>query len=132
MKTTNENKTQCDHDDVPSMAREQRSLLVATFYTTALLAVHVQAEHSTSSSTAETFHERLQQGPTALSHWDILLFGGISYLGFELMSYAALNTGEWLHAKRVPVRGKHLDVLSTVRITKSYSRTCMQCSVKCQ
>eukprot|EP00545_Synedropsis_sp_CCMP1620_P014131 CAMPEP_0119014478 /NCGR_PEP_ID=MMETSP1176-20130426/9821_1 /TAXON_ID=265551 /ORGANISM="Synedropsis recta cf, Strain CCMP1620" /LENGTH=327 /DNA_ID=CAMNT_0006967667 /DNA_START=10 /DNA_END=993 /DNA_ORIENTATION=- len=96
-----------------------RSLVMATFYISVMLTIHVRAasdeSNSTSSATAElSFRERLQQGPTGLSHWDILLFGGIIYMGFELMSYIALHTGDWVQAKRVPVRGKHLDELSSL------------------
>jgi hypothetical protein len=43
-----------------------------------------------------------------------LIFFGIVMLGFEVMSYLALHTGEWLSMKRIPVRGKHLDDLEFV------------------
>jgi NO-binding membrane sensor protein with MHYT domain len=44
----------------------------------------------------------------------LLIFIGIVMFGFEIMSYLALHTGEWLSVKRVPVRGKHLDNLEIV------------------
>lgn len=108
----------------------RRSLMMATLYMSVMLTIHVQAVGESNSSTTTTasssssssampelllsFRERLQQGPTGLSHWDIALFGGIIYMGFELMSYLALHTGEWVQATRIPVRGKHLDVLSSL------------------
>ena len=66
------------------------------------------------SLTTPTFQERLQQGPNGLYLMDLILFGVIIMLGFEIMSYLALHTGEWSSAKRIPVRGKHLDDLTMV------------------
>ena len=103
-----------------------RSLLVGMLYLTAMLTIHVRADvhegvGKTTVSTGQapspdslSFAERLQQGPNGLKMMDLLLFGSIVMLGFEIMSYLALHTGEWISAKRIPVRGKHLDDLTMV------------------
>ena len=90
----------------------------------AMVTIHVRADvhegvGKTTVSTAPSpdslsFAERLQQGPNGLTLMDLLLFGAIVMLGFEIMSYLALHTGEWISAKRIPVRGKHLDDLTKV------------------
>lgn len=119
-----------------------RSILVGVLYLMAILAIHVRAADSpvpvaspstpstptaTSTSTISMEHDCLsmslslsfgqrlqQQGPNGLTFMDLLLFGTVVMIGFEIMSYLALHTGEWISAKRIPVRGKHLDDLTMV------------------
>jgi hypothetical protein len=75
--------------------------------------MHVRAEDAIHQM---PFLRRLQQGPDGLTMLDLLLFGVVVMIGFEIMSYVALHTGDWISAKRIPVRGKHLDDLGMVRI----------------
>ena len=104
-----------------------RSLLVGILYLMAILTIHVRADvpngvaATTSASTEASpnslsFADRLQQGPNGLTIIDLLFFGAIVMLGFEIMSFLALHTGEWISAKRIPVRGKHLDDLTMVSL----------------
>ena len=90
-----------------------RSFLVSSLYLLAIVTIHVRGD---SGGNETAFVQRLQQGPSALSHWDLLLFAVVITISFEIMSYIALHSGGWMGAKRIPVRGKHLDDLSTVGI----------------
>ena len=99
-----------------------RSIVVGIMYLMAILTIHVQAadvpivaaSSSSTSSDFMTFAQRLQHGPHGLTFMDLLLFATVVMIGFEIMSYLALHTGEWIAAKRIPVRGKHLDDLTMV------------------
>lgn len=90
-----------------------RSIFVAISYIVTVTTIHVRAEDTFNQM---SFARRLQQGPDGLTMLDLLLFGVVVMIGFEIMSYVALHTGEWISAKRIPVRGKHLDDLGMVRI----------------
>jgi hypothetical protein len=41
------------------------------------------------------------------------LFAALILMAFELLDYISKNFGRWVHAKLIPVRGKHLDELSS-------------------
>ena len=80
----------------------------------------VNAEETTESSsdndTAEAFFSfdallsRVLNGPSALSIWDKLAYFAVLAAGFECFNYIAINLGDWINAKHLPVRGHHLDV----------------------
>lgn len=44
----------------------------------------------------------------------LLLFGCLVIMAFELLDFISKNSGKWMHAKTIPVRGKHLDDFRTV------------------
>ena len=95
---------------------------VAMFVYGFLMVVHhVQADRNESFSTdsprknntaAPTVWDRVQAGPNALTTLDKILFGALILMAFELLDYISSHLGKWIHAKLIPVRGKHLDELS--------------------
>ena len=60
--------------------------------------------------------DRIKSGPDSLTTLDKILFGGLILLAFEFLNFSARNMGRWTHSKLIPVRGKHLDELSTTDI----------------
>lgn len=78
-----------------------------------MLAFHVKADAAVDGGdTAPLFLERVQEGPSGLINIDLILFGAIFLLAFELLQFLVEGSGKWAGAKLIPVRGKHLDELS--------------------
>lgn len=90
------------------------------FYTICMLGYHVKADRNQSfadesgmhDKTFISFWDRIQAGPNALTTLDKILFGALILMAFELLDYISGHVGKWIHAKLIPVRGKHLDELS--------------------
>uniref|UniRef100_A0A7R9W2V0 Fatty acid hydroxylase domain-containing protein n=1 Tax=Pseudictyota dubia TaxID=2749911 RepID=A0A7R9W2V0_9STRA len=57
--------------------------------------------------------DRIMEGPDGLEVMDLVLLGTISVLALELLNFLVKRSGYWFHAKFIPVRGKHLDELSS-------------------
>jgi len=85
-----------------------------------LVVHHVQADRNQSFADESLLHtpyyvslwDRVKAGPNALTTLDKILFGALILLAFELLDYISGHLGYWIHAKLIPVRGKHLDELS--------------------
>ena len=96
----------------PSIAR---IVSVSLFLTNSilLLTYHVRAESTVDSDDVSSLFSRLRRnGPSGLHTTDKILLGALVTMGFELLDFCAKHWGEWFHSKRIPVRGKHLDILS--------------------
>lgn len=85
---------------------------VALVYAVLMLAYHVRADTATYNE-EPPFIVRVQEGPFGLSKMDLLLFGCFLLLAFEVLQLFVSGSGKWFGAKLIPVRGKHLDELST-------------------
>jgi hypothetical protein len=98
-----------------------------------VLSFHVHAEGSAVDSSDRGLWERVTLGPEYFTTIDKVLFAVLIVLAMELLNYIAHNSGgtfhfgiplklpksvsynilkEWMNAKQIPVRGKHLDDLS--------------------
>lgn len=65
-----------------------------------------------SSYNFDALKARILDGPGALTTLDRLLYFAVLALAFEVFNYISIHLGEWIHAKHLPVRGHHLDVLT--------------------
>lgn len=92
--------------------------LLNVAFAVALCVLHFQAESVTaaldSESEASTMDPwtRIASGPKHWSTMDKVLFMALIMLALELLNFICNNLGDWINAKRIPVRGKHLDDLS--------------------
>jgi len=68
---------------------------------------------SPSTQALVSFWERVRAGPSALDPLDLVLCAAIVLLGFEFLDFVSNHSGTWIGFKRIPVRGKHLDDLSS-------------------
>lgn len=96
--------------------------LTIIFYACVIL--HVHRADAVSYMTNTTSHEfvnvgswdqlkdRIMGGPDKLDIMDLVLLGVISVLALEMLNFLVKRSGYWFHAHLIPVRGKHLDVLS--------------------
>jgi hypothetical protein len=89
-------------------------------YSVLMLGYHVKADRNRSNADesrratfSSSFWDRVQLGPSALETLDKILFAAMILMAFELLDYISKNFGRWVHAKLIPVRGKHLDELSS-------------------
>jgi len=55
---------------------------------------------------------RTTSGPSQWSTMDKVLFMALIMAALELLNFICNNLGDWVNAKHIPVRGKHLDELS--------------------
>mmetsp|Transcript_13529 Transcript_13529/g.29388 ORF Transcript_13529/g.29388 Transcript_13529/m.29388 type:complete len:376 (-) Transcript_13529:213-1340(-) len=61
-----------------------------------------------------TANRAMEGGPENLTPMDLLFFGVIIVLALEFLSFLVKRSGYWFHSKLIPVRGKHLDELSSL------------------
>mmetsp|Transcript_18822 Transcript_18822/g.38993 ORF Transcript_18822/g.38993 Transcript_18822/m.38993 type:complete len:352 (-) Transcript_18822:665-1720(-) len=67
-----------------------------------------------SASLSECWEQVRVRGPLALGERrDQILFISVLLLAFELLDFLTKNSGKWWQSKQIPVRGKHLDELTT-------------------
>ncbi|CAB9504525.1 Methylsterol monooxygenase 1 [Seminavis robusta] len=103
---TNRIRQSANNDSRPSPLR---FLGTALAFSVLLLAFHVKAD-----TEVPQFHQRVQASPFEFSTLDFILFGAFILLAFELLQFLVQNSGDWLGAKKIPVRGQHLDDFRTL------------------
>ena len=95
-------------------------ILVHAVLSLGLVVYHVHAESSsvvnaTNNDGADGTHvviDRILSGPMSWTTMDKIVFGVLIMMGMELLGWIVRNTGSWVNAKQIPVRGKHLDTLT--------------------
>jgi len=108
---------------ISTFRRQQSMLRLVTLANAvcsiALLAYHVGAESATleidensNSSGVVDVLARITSGPTNWTNMDKVVFVVLIVMGMELLGWIVRHSGEWMHAKTIPVRGKHLDELT--------------------
>mmetsp|Transcript_23079 Transcript_23079/g.63986 ORF Transcript_23079/g.63986 Transcript_23079/m.63986 type:complete len:336 (+) Transcript_23079:242-1249(+) len=86
-------------------------LCVLHFYAEAAAAIG-ETEFETSAMNAMDAWTRITSGPVNWSTMDKVLFVALVMAALELLNFICNNFGDWVNAKTIPVRGKHLDDLS--------------------
>lgn len=74
-------------------------------------AVTAASESEGEASTMDAW-TRITSGPSNWSTMDKILFMALIMAALELLNFICNNLGDWVNAKNIPVRGKHLDDLS--------------------
>jgi len=72
----------------------------------------VAAEMESDSELIMGAWDRISSGPFYWNTMDQVLFFALIMLALEILNFLCNHSGDWMNAKRIPVRGKHLDDFS--------------------
>jgi len=76
--------------------------------------IHARAEPTDPAVDGDSMGawDRITSGPFHWSAMDKVLFFALIMLALEILNFLCNNAGDWMNAKQIPVRGKHLDELT--------------------